>query len=266
MNPHSPYGGLRRHEEYYITTGDLHFVVDRTRFRVHRYFYERESDYFRSILLAPISPGATRQGTTDENAIELDYVTSDEFAKFNWVFYNPKFSIYDKGARDWHIVLRLAHRWRFPNVHELAVRELDKLYVPDIDRVAMYQDYDVDRRKLVPCYAALAQRAEPIALDEGERLGLETVIMLAQARELARAGPERALAPVGLRPEEMQEIVRDVFDLDGLPGDHTYPQAYEGMSRSVSCASGVARVAAANSATGIDCRKPHEAQVHTGGC
>ncbi|KAL1703911.1 hypothetical protein EV121DRAFT_206870 [Schizophyllum commune] len=227
MNPGSPYGGLRRHEEYYISTGDLHFVVDHTRFRVHRYFYERESEFFRRILLAPASPGATRQGASDDNAIQLDYVTSDEFAKFNWVFYNPKYSLYDKSARDWQIILRLAYRWGFPDVHELAVRELDKLYVPDIDRVVMYQDHGVDRRKLVPCYAALAQRADPITLDEGERLGLSTVIMLAQARELARAGPQRELAPAGLRRDEMEEIVKDVFDIEAPPVDMLYPQAYE---------------------------------------
>ncbi|TRM62315.1 hypothetical protein BD626DRAFT_404035 [Schizophyllum amplum] len=233
MAPNETYGALRRHEEYYINGGDLHLVVDRTRFRIHRYFYERESEFFRRILLAPASPGATRQGTSDENAIELDYVSSDEFAKFNWVFYNPKYSLYDKSSKDWIIILRLAYRWGFPNVHGLAVRELDKLYVPDIERVSIYQDYAVDRRKLVPCYAAIAERAQPLSLDEGERLGLETVIMLAQAREYARAGPQHDLAPAGLRQDEMEEIVKEVFDIEALPVDQLYPTAYEASNGSV---------------------------------
>lgn len=63
--------------------------VEHVQFRVHRYFFERESAVFRNQLTTPASPGATRQGSTESNAIVLENVRSADFAKFLWVFYNP---------------------------------------------------------------------------------------------------------------------------------------------------------------------------------
>jgi hypothetical protein len=58
-------------------------------FRVHRYFFERESKYFKEQLAVPATPGAQRRGTGDDSAIILDHVRSEDFAKLLWVFYNP---------------------------------------------------------------------------------------------------------------------------------------------------------------------------------
>lgn len=58
-------------------------------FRVHRYFFERESPYFVRRLNTPASPGKRPPGTEDSSAIILEDVTADHFEKFLWVFYNP---------------------------------------------------------------------------------------------------------------------------------------------------------------------------------
>ena len=63
--------------------------IDHIQFRVHRYFFERESLYFRNYLTVPASPGAVRTGVNDSNAIILDDVKASEFELFLWVFYNP---------------------------------------------------------------------------------------------------------------------------------------------------------------------------------
>lgn len=67
-------------------TGDAQ--VDHVLFRVHRYFFERESPIFRDKLTTPASPGQPAQGTSDSNAIVLE-VHVAEFEKMLWVFYNP---------------------------------------------------------------------------------------------------------------------------------------------------------------------------------
>ena len=59
------------------------------KFRVHRFFFERESPYFVRMLAVPASPGKEPQGTSDSNAILLEDVSADHFATFLWVFYNP---------------------------------------------------------------------------------------------------------------------------------------------------------------------------------
>ncbi|KIY48026.1 hypothetical protein FISHEDRAFT_44045 [Fistulina hepatica ATCC 64428] len=210
------FSSLRRHEEYFLSGGDLFFLIQHTIFRVHRYFYERESDFFRNILATPASPGALRQGTAEANAIVLDNITPDEFAKFNWVFYNPKYSLYNRPVEDWTVILSLAHRWGFPEVHALAVRELEKLEFPDLDRIVVYHKYDVDRRLLVTRYAALCEREEPLTVEEGARLGMETAMTIAQGREIARAIPATPGGPrlpkaAGLPFEEMAVIIKNLF-------------------------------------------------------
>ena len=63
--------------------------VENIRFRVHRYFFERESVYFSRKLAIPASPGKPPKGSQDDNAIILPDLTPEQFATFLWVFYNP---------------------------------------------------------------------------------------------------------------------------------------------------------------------------------
>ena len=99
------------------------------------------------------------------------------------MFFCRKYSIYQAPVDDWAAILTLAHKWGFPEVKALCVRELEQLYMTDIDRVVLYHEQDVDRSLLLPQYAALCQREEPISLQEGLRLGLETSLVLAHYRE-----------------------------------------------------------------------------------
>ena len=102
---------VRRHPKYYLNGGDVHFLVrsstivcdicdaDRNGlpplqvenyiFRVHRYFFERESLFFREKLGAPPPPGQPPKGSSDVNPFPLDDVHEEDFSRFLWVFYNP---------------------------------------------------------------------------------------------------------------------------------------------------------------------------------
>ncbi|KAF8648515.1 hypothetical protein AX16_006221 [Volvariella volvacea WC 439] len=213
---HEKFVALQRHEDYYINGGDLYFLVEHYQFRVHRYFFERESAFFRGKLTAPATPGASRQGADMASAIVLDGVRSADFAKFLWVFYNPKFSLYKAPPEDWTAILDLAHRWGFPEVKALAVRELELLLLADIDKIVIYHKYDVDRNLLLPQYVALCLREKPLDLHEGLRLGLETSIMIARARECARQPVQNGLrSPSTIHADqiEMENIVKDLFGL-----------------------------------------------------
>ncbi|PFH46570.1 hypothetical protein AMATHDRAFT_199284, partial [Amanita thiersii Skay4041] len=221
-NEFDSFVAVKKHEEYFLTGGDLFFLVDHVSFSVHRYFFERESLFFRSKLTSPVSPGSSVQGSSESTAIILDNVKPHEFAKFLWVFYNPKFSIYHAPVEDWTIILKLAHRWKFPEVKELAVRELELLAEPDIDRICTYHECDVDRNLLIPRYAALCEREDPLTVPEGFRLGMETVLMIARARESARGN----LTPSGIRSptaahieeDEMSGLIRHVFGIPSPAG------------------------------------------------
>ena len=58
-------------------------------FRVHRYFFERESPFFREKLGIPAAAGQTARGSSDTNPFPLDDIRAEDFEKFLWVFYNP---------------------------------------------------------------------------------------------------------------------------------------------------------------------------------
>jgi hypothetical protein len=58
-------------------------------FRVHRYFFERESAFFREKLGAAPPPGQAPKGSSDVNPFVLDDVREEDFSRFLWVFYNP---------------------------------------------------------------------------------------------------------------------------------------------------------------------------------
>lgn len=216
-NDKGSFFALTRHEEYHINGGDLFFLVEHVQFRVHRYFFERESGVFRNQLTTPASPGATRQGSSESNAIVLENVKSVDFAKFLWVFYNPKYSLYNATTEDWTVIINLAHRWAFPEVKSLAVRELEKLVLSDVDRISIYHTYQIDKSLLIPRYAALCERENPLTLQEGLQLGMETTLMIARLRELSRANPTpsgaRSPRPAGIHFDEMTRLVCEMFEV-----------------------------------------------------
>jgi BTB/POZ domain len=190
-------------------------------FRVHRYFFERESLWYRKKLSAPASPGAAKSGSSDNEPIVFTDVSPDDFEKLLWVFYNPRFSLYPAPASTWTSILALAHRWGFAEVKAFCVRELEKKSIEElggIDRIVVYHANEVDRNLLIPVYAALCARENPLTLPEGLKLGMETTLIIASAREYVRShvmedGSRTPITPTA-QGEEMEQIIRDFF---GIP-------------------------------------------------
>lgn len=57
-------------------------------FRIHQYFFVRESAEFRDMLSVPSTRGTELMGTSDASAIPLPNVSKEEFESFLWLFYN----------------------------------------------------------------------------------------------------------------------------------------------------------------------------------
>ncbi|KAJ6520622.1 hypothetical protein DFH09DRAFT_1194032 [Mycena vulgaris] len=172
--------GVKPHKDYSLTGGDLHIIAEDREFRVHRYFFERDSAKFRSLLSSP-SPGQPKQGSSQLTAIKLENVTAKDFETFLWVFYNPTYSLYDATVTDWSCILHLGCEWQFAEVEKLAVRELEKMPMSVVDRIALYQQHYVSEDLLIPHYAALCTRGYPLDLPESQQLGMTTVVLINQA-------------------------------------------------------------------------------------
>jgi len=232
-------GNGKRHEgDYYISGADLVVCVEKTLFRIHRYFFIRDSTFFEEKLPNSPSPGDVSEGSSDKNPLVLDDASKVDFERFLWIFYNPKYSLYDADADVWTSILKLAHQWKFREMKELAVRELQALSIAPLQRVVLYQKYDVNRDLLRPAFIALTTRDEPLEIDEGRELGLETALRLAKAREKARvpvfAGKKSGnpRLPVTLMGGELDTLIKDVFDLTTSTESSATPQTPAGQNTS----------------------------------
>jgi hypothetical protein len=129
--PNSPISNLRRHPNYYLPGGDLYIQVNDTLFRIHSYFFIRESFVWRGFFQQ------NRQNTRGRdlhNPIRLIgdlpvplLTTSDTFADFLWVFYNPLYSLYRAPSQIWLNIMSYAIIWGMDNVCDLVYRELDRI-------------------------------------------------------------------------------------------------------------------------------------------
>lgn len=222
--PNSAVAKVQRHPVYYLNSGDIHFLVENYLFRVHRYFFERESAVFREKLGIPAPAGQSPKGSTDTNPYPLEDVRADDFSQFLWVFYNPAYSLYDADVPQWSAILKLAYDWRFSEVKKLCCRELEKFEIEPVLKIELYQRYDIDKKLLIPSYAALTVRAEPLSVREGRQLGLETALLLATARECARGrvSEHGKLSPTAasLDTDPLVRVIKEVF---GLPSDLSSP-------------------------------------------
>ncbi|TFL07107.1 hypothetical protein BDV98DRAFT_497138 [Pterulicium gracile] len=210
MNPH-----VKRHRQFYIRTGNLHFLVGRYLFRVHQHFFTAESEYFRDLLETTVPGGYTAKGMDDANAIILDDVLVEEFECFLAVFYEPYYTL--DSPDEWLLILELASHWRFGEVKKTAVRALNKLGVPEVDRIVAFQNHGVSNSYILPLLAAVVAREEPLTAEEGEKLGMRTAIHIAQLRETARSNTRRARGEPALEDRRVdanvQGIVQETFNI-----------------------------------------------------
>ncbi|KAI9441492.1 hypothetical protein H4582DRAFT_2073669 [Lactarius indigo] len=209
---------VTRHRSYFIHEADVTFRVEDYVFRVHKYFFTRESSHFRRLFEPSQFLVQDPPGSSEENPIILEGISSDAFACFLWVFYNPKYSIYDATPHQWSSILGLAQKWGFRDVELLCIRELEKLDLSPVDRIHIYQRFGLDTTLLIDSYATLTTREEPIGLEEGVKLGLRTSLQIARAREMSR-GPDTGVgpltpSPVQLDAPKLHGLLSEIF---GLP-------------------------------------------------
>ncbi|KAG2098758.1 uncharacterized protein F5147DRAFT_839599 [Suillus discolor] len=202
------------HPEYYLRDGNINFLVEGTLFRVHRHFFERESQFFiQEFARAP------QGGTSDTSAFRLDGVTAADFTKFLWVWYSPS---YRRGSlsepkEHWLTILELSTRWQFLDLKKLAIDELEKLDIEPIEKITTYNRHNIDKLLLLPAYKLLCKRTTRITDEEGEQLKIPTLLRIFEARERARsaaAGRRAGLTSADADDEELENVLIDVFELN----------------------------------------------------
>jgi hypothetical protein len=119
----------------------------------------------------------------------------------------------------WKSILKLAHQWDFDEVKAFAFREIEQHEMPALEKIILYHTHDIDRKYLQAAYTELAVRDDPITIEEGHLLGLETALRLAHAREVVRAPvfsgkkPGNPHSPINLAGSELDALISRLFNL-----------------------------------------------------
>ncbi|TFK74692.1 hypothetical protein BDN72DRAFT_833223 [Pluteus cervinus] len=174
---------------YYIDL--ITFQVEDCLFRVPRSQFEKESEYFQELFTVP-APNNKPDGLSDEQPLVLKGVESDSFRQLLRVLYPRDFKVKEiLTVGQWACVLALSDMYRFPRVRALAIQQLDKMIKKDpTRRLVLARQFEIDPWVL-PALKSLVCREESLTAEEGHRLGMDTVIKIANFRERCYLSSDR---------------------------------------------------------------------------
>ncbi|KAI0334088.1 hypothetical protein GY45DRAFT_1318960 [Cubamyces sp. BRFM 1775] len=133
-----------------------------------------------------LNPGDTPvEGRSDERPIPLPDVKAVDFARFLSLFYPSNVIDGDLSTFDeWTSVLRISHRYEFDEHYNLAVQRLEHLATA-IDRILLAREYDIPNWR-ESAYYDICVREDSLTYDEGMRLGMADVVLIADLRQRIR--------------------------------------------------------------------------------
>ncbi|KAI0319570.1 hypothetical protein OF83DRAFT_1170120 [Amylostereum chailletii] len=173
--------GLVKHDRFFFDDGNAIFLVESTAYRLHKYFFVRDSATFVSCF------------NEKEHVVKLDGVRKDEMDAFLKVLYPIDFKARDISTlEEWTAVHRLSNMWGFATLRSLAVEQLEGLTSP-VDKIVLGRAYDI-RAWLEPAFIALGARANPLTIEEGRRLGVDDTVTVFHIRQRRRPPSARPLA------------------------------------------------------------------------
>ncbi|KAJ7180579.1 hypothetical protein C8R46DRAFT_1318570 [Mycena filopes] len=208
LKPNPRGGRFNEHPSFFFPDGTVVFLVENTLYRVHRYFFERDSAVFAAMFTLPSAVGQRPEGEVVENPVVLEGVSTDDFDCFLSILYPSDFTVRDvRSAAQWTSVLSLASRWDFTSLRELAIQHLFTM-TSVVERIAVARRYDI-LEWLVPAYTEVCERKDPLTLAEGRLLGVDDVICIGQVRHMIRYA-----ANLNRHHDSVVELVRDVFVRD----------------------------------------------------
>jgi hypothetical protein len=117
-------------------------------------------------------------------------------------------------STEWTSVLKLSTMWGFDDIRDLAIQCMSLLSIDPIERAALANEYSIDQW-LLPALNELAQREEPISIEEARRLGWERALQIAAVRESFVAWNEKiAFGPRGARTQiDFTGRIRAILEL-----------------------------------------------------
>ncbi|KLO15122.1 hypothetical protein SCHPADRAFT_902697 [Schizopora paradoxa] len=174
------------HPVFSFPDGNVTFLVEGTTFTVYRYFLQRDSPVFRDMfaLGAPLDDGqglSSMEGSK-ENPVRLPDLNPNDFARFLCILFPPRYNVQPfQKTDDWIGVLRVADKFQFADVRELAVEKLRSAACA-VDRIHIGHRYSV-RSLALSGYRDLCNRRTPLTVEEIDALESCDIALVMSKRE-----------------------------------------------------------------------------------
>ncbi|KAK7052849.1 Zinc resistance conferring protein [Paramarasmius palmivorus] len=173
-------------QEHACCHGTVIFLIENVLYKVHRYFFQRDSPVFDTMFSLPSPVGQIPEGEVEDNPILLEGVETRDFDRLLSLLYPFDFVGCElKSMEEWISVLSLSTRWDFNTLRDLSITRLTPMVQDPAEQIVLGHQYDVVDW-LVPAYTALCERREPLTLEEGRKLGVDLVVMIGQVRDKIR--------------------------------------------------------------------------------
>jgi len=204
---------IKKDESFYFA--DIIFLVDGCLFKVPRTYFERDSEVFCSLFQLPVAQDVPIEGSSDQKPLRLEGIKEDDFRQLLRVMYPRHAGQQDiMTSTEWTSVLKLSTMWSFEDLRDLAIQAMTDLPIDPIERAALADEFNVEEW-LLPALNELAQREEPISVEEARRLGWERALQIAAVRESFVAWNEKiAFGPRGARTQiDFTGRIRDILNI-----------------------------------------------------
>jgi len=158
--------------------------VEEQKYKIHRYFLTRESEFFNDLFSLPQSKDSAEVEGSYDNPINLPETPTEEIENLLRFFYFGMHDDYVATLADWVAILSISTRFMFEKVRERAIKEitacLDKVEAFELIRLAI--KFDVEQW-LKPAYRRIVTRTELIPHAVSAKIPVHVTIMLTRARE-----------------------------------------------------------------------------------
>jgi hypothetical protein len=130
-------------------------------------------------------------------------------------------STYDYSSvsiQQWKSILDHSAKWKFETVHEAAFRSLRDAPLESFQRIELWQKCGIANHWVQPAFEDLCMREKPLSRTEARIIGLDSAILIAEARERLRVECGYDSCPWG---EEWRGTACDIVNEIILPFSET---------------------------------------------
>jgi hypothetical protein len=174
--------------------------VDGVLFQIHEHILSRELESNDSAVLGRLVALGQSEVT-----LSLQDASTAEFESFLKLAYlKPLEDVPVFDISEWTAILKVSHQWSITRFHAYAIKQLDTLSLPAVDKLLLGRRYDVPSW-IQPAFRRLCEQGAELSDEEGRKLGLEDVLLINRLRGQFRM-------PTVLRPDvERRKILDDAF-------------------------------------------------------